>query len=159
MLEDTENTWEIIKIFKAPEYLIINLKKLKLYSKKIPFIKYPTKNLDLSAYVINPNPIGDYKITPEEIYSLDDQEHHKKLKNELIFEKDENPNLLYDLYGVINHYGTQHFGHYTAYCQTQDGTWIDCDDSNITQIDENKVVAESAYLLFYKKKPKINNFN
>lgn len=25
--------------------------------------------------------------------------------------------LLYDLYGIVNHYGTLYGGHYTAYCK------------------------------------------
>ena len=57
--------------------------------------------------------------------------------------------LVYDCYAVINHYGSMHFGHYTAYVKKDDG-WYCADDSSFDRVDANKVVSEAAYVLFYR---------
>jgi ubiquitin C-terminal hydrolase len=38
---------------------------------------------------------------------------------------------LYDLYGVVNHYGTMGGGHYTSYIKSM-GDWFDYNDSSVT---------------------------
>jgi len=49
--------------------------------------------------------------------------------------KNANPNekteeLIYDLYGVVNHYGSLNSGHYTACCYNNDKkSWFDFNDS------------------------------
>ena len=57
----------------------------------------------------------------------------------------------YDLFGVVNHYGGLGGGHYTAFVNNGQ-FWYCMDDSNITKINEEKVVSSSAYILFYKLK-------
>ena len=56
---------------------------------------------------------------------------------------------IYDLYGVIEHYGSVNQGHYTAICKN-DGNWVSCDDSMIKIVDSP--VSKNAYVLFYKMK-------
>ena len=42
---------------------------------------------------------------------------------------------VYDLIGVVNHYGGLGGGHYTAYCKHEpSGTWYDYDDSRVSQL-------------------------
>jgi hypothetical protein len=41
------------------------------------------------------------------------------------------------------------FGHYTAFCKNNNG-WYDFDDSSVTKVDDEKVITEAAYNLFYK---------
>ena len=58
----------------------------------------------------------------------------------------------YNLVGVINHYGNLACGHYTAFCRNYyDGKWYKFDDSNETEIKEENVVTNEAYVLLFKK--------
>ncbi|CAD8178663.1 unnamed protein product [Paramecium octaurelia] len=58
----------------------------------------------------------------------------------------------YDLYGVINHSGTLHSGHYTSNCKNKDTQkWYNFDDTRIKEITEKQVLTSDAYLLFYYK--------
>ena len=111
-----------IRLFKLPNYLIIQLKKFKntsgiFYSsnhKNDIFIKYPINNLDLSNY-------------------LEDRVGNKHK---------------YDLYAVINHHGEISEGHYTAICKINEN-WILFNDSRLSKIDSP--INKDAYLLFYRK--------
>jgi ubiquitin C-terminal hydrolase len=57
---------------------------------------------------------------------------------------------VFELYGVINHYGSLKGGHYTSFVKKAD-KWYEFDDSSVSPIIENRVVSSSAYVLFYKK--------
>ncbi|KAL1250959.1 hypothetical protein QQF64_018755 [Cirrhinus molitorella] len=74
----------------------------------------------------------------------------------------------YDLYGMINLYGTLKDGHYNTNIKSDDGSWYRCDDSNVFQIPDmlqrrtgimSKIleylqgdsVRPPAYLLLYKR--------
>ena len=61
----------------------------------------------------------------------------------------EKDKAIYDLYGVIEHYGTLNQGHYTAICKN-DGNWVSYNDSIIKIVDNP--VTKNAYVLFYKMK-------
>jgi hypothetical protein len=54
----------------------------------------------------------------------------------------------YDLYGVVNHYGSLSSGHYTAIIK-KNKDWILCNDSSISIIEEKRVMHSNAYILFY----------
>ena len=54
---------------------------------------------------------------------------------------------IYNLYGVIEHYGTLNGGHYTAICKNN-GKWTKYDDSKTYTVDSP--ISKNAYLLFYK---------
>ena len=111
-----------LQIYKAHNYLIIQLKRFKTEGynnsfngeKNNEFVSYPIKNLDLSNYIVGPD------------------------KN----------NVKYDLYGVIEHIGTLNSGHYTAICKNDD-KWILYNDSIFEET--NNPVTENAYILFYKR--------
>ena len=111
-----------IRLFRLPNYLIIQLKKFKnssgiFYSsneKKDTFIKYPINNLDLSNFVEDNN-INKQK---------------------------------YDLYAVIQHHGDISEGHYTAICKINDN-WIFFNDSILSKV--YSPLTKDAYLLFYRK--------
>ena len=57
----------------------------------------------------------------------------------------ENPAPKMNLYGVSNHYGTMHGGHYTAYSKPCD-RWYNQDDHKITQISASTVCSSAAYI-------------
>lgn len=64
-----------------------------------------------------------------------------------------NPNkYVYDLFGVCNHYGGIHGGHYTCNVLKEDGSWMHFNDTQFETIDAAKVVNPMAYCLFYKMK-------
>ena len=120
-------------IFKAPYYLIIQLKRFKqdhemgqsfifnLFSsnKNTSLVSFPINDLDLSKYILS----------------------------------NDNSGKKYKLIGVINHYGGSSFGHYTAYC-LNDNQWFEYNDESVSPIDENNLISSAAYVLFYKR---INN--
>ncbi|XP_074276694.1 ubiquitin carboxyl-terminal hydrolase 5 [Silene latifolia] len=60
---------------------------------------------------------------------------------------------LYELYALINHYGSMGSGHYTAHIKLLDEIrWYNFDDSHIMGINEDEVKTNAAYVLFYRRK-------
>ncbi|XP_060799334.1 ubiquitin carboxyl-terminal hydrolase 16 isoform X2 [Neoarius graeffei] len=79
--------------------------------------------------------------------------------------------LLYSLYGVVEHSGTMRSGHYTAFVKARPhthassgllngtagdktppkGSWFHISDSNVQPVTETRVQTSQAYLLFYEK--------
>lgn len=55
----------------------------------------------------------------------------------------------YELIGVISHHGTVDQGHYISTCKINDGRWFRFNDSMVTLVNEEDVLKEQAYLLFY----------
>jgi len=54
----------------------------------------------------------------------------------------------YNLYGIVNHYGSFESGHYTSYCLNQQ-SWYCFDDNVVSSISKGKLKSPAAYLLFY----------
>ena len=61
---------------------------------------------------------------------------------------------IYDLFGTGNHMGNAQGGHYTANIKNSNGKWYNFNDTNITEIQENKIISPHTYCLFYRKKNK-----
>ena len=72
---------------------------------------------------------------------------------------------IYDLFGVVNHYGRLGFGHYTAFARRWDENGIDkdwalFDDSSVRSVGEqgphtsghDAIVGPAAYVLFYRRR-------
>ena len=60
---------------------------------------------------------------------------------------------MYDLHGMVNHYGTLGFGHYVSYTKNHnDSKWYRYDDLYREEVTEDQLHKESAYLLFYVRK-------
>ena len=117
-----------LKIYKPPNYLIILLKRYNLKN-NYGNIFYGEKNNIFVSYPINNFDIREYIVGPE---------------------KDK---AIYDLYGVIEHYGTMNQGHYTAICKNN-GNWISYNDSNVGPAENP--ITKNAYVLFYKMKKNEN---
>ena len=59
---------------------------------------------------------------------------------------------LYKLFAVSNHYGGLSGGHYTAMCYNDIlKEWLEFNDSTVNSIDEECVVTNAAYVLFYQR--------
>ena len=65
----------------------------------------------------------------------------------------EKESYVYELYGVCNHLGTPIGGHYTSYVKNANGKWYLFDDMSIKELeDQQDVITNEAYCLFYRKK-------
>jgi ubiquitin C-terminal hydrolase len=68
---------------------------------------------------------------------------------------DEKANTKYDLIAVSNHMGGLGGGHYTAHAiNSYDRSWHTFDDGWVSNIDENRVISSSAYVLIYQRSTK-----
>jgi len=56
----------------------------------------------------------------------------------------------YDLYGICNHMGGTHNGHYTAFVKNSENVWIHYNDTDVEIIEQ--IITPNAYCLFYRKK-------
>ena len=64
--------------------------------------------------------------------------------------------LVYDLYGVVEHHGSQHRGHYTAYCFNQPAaSWFSMNDNAVRESSAGKVKDATAYLLCYHARDRV----
>ncbi|XP_046870031.1 ubiquitin carboxyl-terminal hydrolase 47 isoform X2 [Hypomesus transpacificus] len=60
----------------------------------------------------------------------------------------------YELYAVLNHFGSLRFGHYTATIKSfEDGLWYEFDDTNVFTTSIQSLVEryKNAYMLMYRK--------
>lgn len=72
------------------------------------------------------------------------------LKNYRYANQNDTSNGSYDLYGVVNHYGTMEGGHYIAYCKNAHSEkWYKYDDHDVTEMNAYNVQSQAAYILFY----------
>jgi len=95
------------------------------------------KNDTFVSYPINDFDLGEYIVGPE--------------KN--------NINTKYDLYGIIQHFGSLKEGKYSAICK-KDNNWTTYNDSILSHCENP--ITKNAYILFYKRKDfeeKNDNFN
>ena len=59
---------------------------------------------------------------------------------------------VYDLYGICNHSGSVHGGHYTAYVKNANNKWYNFNDTSVSEINPTMLISSKAYCLFYRKK-------
>ncbi|KAN0095576.1 UCH domain containing protein [Hyaloscypha variabilis] len=71
-----------------------------------------------------------------------------------VIETEEGKQEIYDLFAVDDHWGGLGGGHYTAFAKNfVDNEWYEYNDSSVTkQKDPTRVVSQSAYLLFYRRR-------
>ena len=115
-----------LQIYKSPNYLIIQIKRFNIKKNSTSSSTFNgEKNNAYVKYPIEDFDLSEYIVGPE---------------------KD---NSKYDLYGVVQHFGSLNGGHYTAICKN-DNIWVSYNDS-ILDFCENPVT-QNAYILFYVKK-------
>ena len=116
-----------MEIYKANQILVMAFKRFSRGFKVKDYVDFPIEGLDIGPYI----------------------------KSNWYFyagNKEKKP-IIYDLYGVVNHYGTLSGGHYTAYCKNfLSNEWHEFDDSRVSKINPRDAVTESAYVLFYRKR-------
>ncbi len=73
--------------------------------------------------------------------------------SQVVINKNDKENLLYDLFAISNHYGGLGGGHYTAYAQNYfNKDWYEFNDSSVHRVSKDNLVSSSAYVLFYRRK-------
>jgi len=122
-----------MEIYKAPQILILHLKRFKTNkvssigsfyfssgSKKINLkVEFPIDQLDIRKFILGP-----------------DKEQG-----------------IYELFAISNHFGGLGGGHYTAFAKNYfNGKWFEFNDSSVSQAYEKELVTEAAYVLFYRRK-------
>ncbi|KAF2073895.1 hypothetical protein CYY_004783 [Polysphondylium violaceum] len=71
-----------------------------------------------------------------------------------------NSDSIYDLYGVLVHYGSStDSGHYYCYVKNSNNIWYGMDDESVSQVSQSTVLSQKAYMLFYSKRPSKNPIN
>ena len=133
---DHENTWycsnckehreayKTLQIMKAPYFLIIQIKRFK----SLTGLFNNSKNDTLVDF-----PISNFSLDP------------------YIVNRKEDEHYIYDLFAINQHFGWSIGGHYTAFIKNNE-QWYDFDDETVSKINDNKLVTNNAYLLFYKIK-------
>lgn len=128
----SQQAYKKTEIFYSPKYLIINLKRFEY----IVGNKASNKNNKTAIF----NKIDTNVSYPVKELNLSDITHNQYSTNDL-----------YELYGVVQHYGSQSGGHYTSICNNN-GTWYEFNDNSVFKIEDEYVNSNSAYMLFYRKK-------
>ena len=60
---------------------------------------------------------------------------------------------VYDLYGICNHLGSPMGGHYTSFVKNVNNKWYHFNDTNVSEVKQNKsMVGAQAYCFFYRKR-------
>ena len=117
-------------IYKEPYYLIIHLKRFK------------NGNDINNNYIFNFfNKIKNNAFIDFPIQNLD-------LTKYIL--RNNNKKIQYNLIGIINHSGGPYYGHYTASCLNRN-KWYKFNDEIVSSLKEEKIVTDSAYVLFYQR--------
>ena len=86
----------------------------------------------------------DFPVTGLDLYDFVQDE---------VFNESNGISSLYDLVGVICHFGSMTFGHYYSVVKNPfDDAWYKYDDHSKTPITENQIPKHNAYILFYQRK-------
>ncbi|XWV26100.1 putative ubiquitin-specific protease [Tupanvirus soda lake] len=118
-----------LQLWTAPPVLVIQFKRFGVarISKDSRMIRYPMEHFDVSPIV------SPAKMEPGKCYK-------------------------YRLQCVVNHTGGLHGGHYYTYCLDEDtNKWYKFDDSHVSEISEDSIVTNTAYLLFYMREDMIKD--
>lgn len=145
-----------LEIYNVPSHLMLHMKKLKLginsrKEKPVLNIDFELDGLDMTDFVTSRTTVDAHEIKKEEFCTSENSKFERA--DTLVDQKiDSNSHerLIYDLYGVINHSGSNYAGHYTAYARTDD-QWHYYDDSCVSLVkNTSDIISERAYVLFYR---------
>lgn len=151
-----------MKIAKLPLVLCLHLKRFShsghFKDKLETMVQFPTQDLNLTNYTPPPLPptAGPITSNPDVAHALqvlgvppDRVPKGSSSANNVNGDKSgSGPPYLFDLYGVVNHFGSLSSGHYTANVRSR-GDWNNFDDSNLKTIQSSYVVSKDAYMLYY----------
>ena len=61
-----------------------------------------------------------------------------------------NKNVNYNLFGIINHSGNIFGGHYHSFIKNDNNKWYNYNDTNVNEIKETNIKTNKNYVLFYR---------
>lgn len=147
--KDHVNAKKQLQLWRLPEILVLHLKRFDSNSSADSghygsmFMNFGSSGSKINSFVdfpIDSLRMDDF-ICPES-------------RPEFVDSFDQLPD--YELFGIINHFGQAHFGHYTAYSRTDvvGNEWSHFDDETVTRISspETEIKTKAAYVLFYRRK-------
>ncbi|CAF2712660.1 unnamed protein product [Rotaria sp. Silwood2] len=80
--------------------------------------------------------------------------------SKFVLNSDEKPQAKYDLIAVSNHMGYLGGGHYTAHAKNSiDKKWHTFNDSHVSEVNENGIIGEEAYVLIYQQQRQLLSEN
>lgn len=142
-----------MELWRLPNILVVHLKRFEFRNgfrrdKLTTLVDFPLNGLDMSQHCAKWRNENDYSgsTLPEQLYV------------------DDSVPAVYDLFGVVNHYGRMGFGHYTAFARKWDeadlsNDWALFDDSSVRSVGDGRgangvdgVVSPAAYVLFYRRR-------
>ena len=135
-------------IYKYPQYLIIQFKRFKTFHySELPEVSGKSKKKCGYSFLL-----GNHSYSQKNNINVTYPLEGLNLTKFIIGPNGEN--AIYDLYGVLQHYGGVSFGHYISTCKNDiDNNWYEYNDSNISKVKPSEVENNNgAYLLFYKLK-------
>lgn len=140
-----------MELWRLPNVLVVHLKRFEFRNalrstKDETFVDFPLEGLDMSRYCAHPNATVPSSASASVSGSKADDSD---------FVVDSIP-AMYDLFGVVNHYGRLGFGHYTAYARRWDENGMDkefalFDDSSVHPSADG-IVTSAGYVLFYRRR-------
>lgn len=132
------------KTHRLPNILIITFKRFEIRNGRMTkvktFVDFPINNLDMSKHSLAHNELEKGAMAGGPVSAM------------------------YDLFGVVQHYGNAGYGHYTSCCRAWEGRqtgvqgemedeWWLFDDNSVTKVaKKEEIVNEFAYALFYRRK-------
>jgi ubiquitin C-terminal hydrolase len=121
---------------KLPKVLCLHLKRFDAAkNKKIEnFVSFPARGLNLGSLLSHWC----------EVTRLRDSNGDR--------ESSTVPNIIYDLFGTVNHKGSMQSGHYVANVNVH-SQWYSCNDQMVCHATQESVLkADGAYVLFYMRR-------
>ena len=132
-----------LEIYKLPKVLILQLKR---------FCNKKSHNSGSSSYfqMAYSQIAGQEKIESKVDFPITNLD----MRQYIVGPESKSPEpIFYDLYGISNHMGGLHGGHYTAYAYNHvHQSWMDYNDSYAGKTSVDNIVTKSAYILFYRRR-------
>ena len=166
-----------VKLYRAPTVLVVHLKRFQSTGRlrKIgKLVTFPLEELDLrfalpkKALPHIPVDLSWWKymggkVAPVKGNEKEDEEMEQEEKEETAENVDKDDvhgggaedlsAPIYDCMGVVNHLGSMHGGHYTAFVKHPvDKQWTSFDDSYVRKMQKTAVATSNAYMLFYMRR-------
>lgn len=128
-------------VSKLPKILCLHLKRFDaaLNRKIEDFVAFPSKRLNMGQYL--PHWCEVSRVATEATNVADEASM---------------PQINYDLFGTVNHYGNLQSGHYVTNLKVKD-RWFHCNDAHVSHAgvgngEAEVLKSEGAYLLFYERR-------
>lgn len=146
------DAYKTMNIWYLPEVIVIHLKRFqKTYTsiqKITDKVNFQIDELDFDEYIDESSPHKN-KNFKYELFAVNNHQSFGFNIPQQFLEKmtqDEQMRIKTMMSSGID------FGHYYSYCKNENGKWYEYNDEMVREINENNLVTDKAYLLFYRLK-------